>query len=455
MSGWTVQWNGNVPAWEKTRLFFWPWAMLPSMLHEPSSRPTACGAESAFVHVITSPTDAVTFAGSNLKSAIAASTVVASVVSSHGAVAPAVAPVVAGAADGGVLVAAAVVGAVVAVPPPQAASTSATPSAAGPRRLVRMSTSKWAWVARHDTAAHRSSSYGSCVAGVRISDPELARRLVLHEARAQQTPVRQLRDLGDGWLFHDSSDAEPFWNRLIAPRWPSEASAFERRLDEITTLFATLDRLPHIRPLPSGCEPPDLAQRLEAAGFEVVGSDRRMVLVEPDVARTVADRLPEETARGLGGTLEVTRHDRGSDVGRQRSRWGERRRWAEDASLVLAEAFAVETRRVPALENDVLACVARARCSMLLIRVDGEPAAVGRRATTPDGSYLSSIGTRPAFRRHGLGALATALLVIDALHAGSSVVHLAVEAANDRGRRLYERLGFAVVGDAAPDLLLR
>jgi ribosomal protein S18 acetylase RimI-like enzyme len=35
------------------------------------------------------------------------------------------------------------------------------------------------------------------------------------------------------------------------------------------------------------------------------------------------------------------------------------------------------------------------------------------------------------------------------------VVHLAVEADNDPAHRLYERLGFTTVGEAAPDLLLR
>ena len=34
-------------------------------------------------------------------------------------------------------------------------------------------------------------------------------------------------------------------------------------------------------------------------------------------------------------------------------------------------------------------------------------------------------------------------------------MHLSVEVDNDAGRRLYESLGFAVVGEPAPDLLLR
>ena len=92
---------------------------------------------------------------------------------------------------------------------------------------------------------------------------------------------------------------------------------------------------------------------------------------------------------------------------------------------------------------------------MLLVRVDGEPAAIARRSATGDGSYLSSIGTRPAFRRGGLGSLATLLLLADALGAVSPVVHLAVEVDNEPGRRLYESIGFAVIGEPAADMLLR
>jgi ribosomal protein S18 acetylase RimI-like enzyme len=294
------------------------------------------------------------------------------------------------------------------------------------------------------------------VGGVRIDDPELARRLVLHEARAQQAPTRDLRDLGDGWLLHDTNDAEPFWNRVIAPRWPAEPAAFDRRLDEVITLFATLNRLPHVRPLPLGGEPPDLPRRLQAAGFEWLGADRRMVLIEPERA---GERLAASQARvaaAFGGErVTVTRHDSDAAPAGDRPRWAERRRSAGEASLVLEDAFGVDPGRRVALENDVLACVTRPGCSILLIRVDGKPAAIARRAATGDGSYLSSIGTRPEFRRCGLASLATSLVVADAREAGSPVVHLSVEIDNDAGLRLYESLGFAVIGEPAPDLLLR
>ena len=291
----------------------------------------------------------------------------------------------------------------------------------------------------------------------RIFDSDLARRLVIHEARAQQTPTRELRDLGDAWLFHDPSDAEPFWNRVIAPVWPEDGSRFDRRLDEIITVFATLGRVPHIRPLPVGGSPDDLADRLHVAGFVMVGADRRMVLVDHDGidARVAGAWARVDTEFGKGGVV-ITSHDASPrSLDRTDRSWAERRRWAIDGSLVLADSFGVDVDRRVALEHDLLACVSRPGCAVLLATVDGVPAAIARRATTSDGAYLSSIGTRRGFRRRGLGALVTAIAVQDALAAGSPVVHLAVEVDNAAAMQLYASLGFALVGDVAPDMLLR
>lgn len=297
--------------------------------------------------------------------------------------------------------------------------------------------------------------------GVRFFQADLARRLVLHEARAQQTPGRELRDLGDGWLFHDPNDAEPFWNRLIAPAWPDDRLAFDRRLDEVITLFSTLGRLPHVRPLPVGGTPDDIADRLSEAGFQVMGADRRMVLADPGDIDGLVSSLRQQVERAFGGGSDISvsrqesRRGGGLRRGDGNGSWGDRRRWAVDASLVLSDAFGVDPERRVALEHDVLACVSRPGCAVILVAVDGVPAAIARRATTGEGSYLSSIGTRPGFRGHGLGALVTALAVRDALSAGSSLVHLAAEQDNAVALRLYARLGFALVGEAAPDMLLR
>jgi ribosomal protein S18 acetylase RimI-like enzyme len=288
----------------------------------------------------------------------------------------------------------------------------------------------------------------SGVAEPTLRDPALARRLMVHEARAQQAAGRELRDLGDGWLLHDAADAEPFWNRLVGPQWPEDPAAFGRRLDEVITLFATIERLPHIRPLPIGSRPADLTGRLLQAGFETVGADRRMVLDDASVCLAIAERFRNAGgAARPGAGMTVERHPEGF--------LGRRGGWAVEAAVILAEAFVVDPLRRVALETDVLACAARRGCSILLLRDGDEAVAIARRATVEGGSYLSSIGTRPAWRGRGYGRLVTALGVADALDAGSDLVHLAVDLGNDRARRFYEALGFAVVGDPVPDLLLR
>jgi ribosomal protein S18 acetylase RimI-like enzyme len=285
----------------------------------------------------------------------------------------------------------------------------------------------------------------------RIPGTELGRRMMVHEAEAQQTPDRHLRDLGDAWLLHDGSDPEPFWTRIIAPRWPEATAPFDRRLDEIVTLFATLDRLPHVRPAPIGGEPLDLADRLLQSGFDEVATDRRMALrdEEPCLALATAWRA-EDRARRWPDSLTLARYGRAAGARRV-----DRRRWAEQASLVLGEAFAVDPLRRSLLEGDALACVVRAGCTILLLRAGDEPVAVARLALAGEGAYLSSIGVRPAWRRRGYGALITALAVAEALAAGCGLVHLAVDIENTGARLLYEGLGFVAVGGPVPDLLMR
>jgi ribosomal protein S18 acetylase RimI-like enzyme len=281
------------------------------------------------------------------------------------------------------------------------------------------------------------------------ADLELARRLMVHEAEVQRTGGRELRDLGDGWLLHDRADPEPFWNRLVAPRWPADPPAFERRLDEVTTLFATLDRMPHVRPMPLGNEPPDIADRLARHGFERQGADLRMILRDPGPCRGLVGG--GQAWKAPWSRIRISRHPGGSS--------GPPRLWAADASLVLAEAFEVDPYRRAALESDLLACAQRPECSVLLLFDADEPVATARRTTVGDGTYLSSIGTRPGWRGRGHGALVTALAVCDAIGLSGdpapAFVHLAVDVGNPVARRLYERLGFEVLGEPVPDLISR
>ncbi len=268
-------------------------------------------------------------------------------------------------------------------------------------------------------------------------DAERLRFLEVHETRVHALPNREVRDLGDVVVLHDPIDPEPFWNRAAAVRWPSDSRAFDRRLDETITLFATLDRIPHVWPSPMLNQPPDLVARLAAAGFEDQGGGLIMAL---DPAR-LSDDPP------LPNGVELVRIDRVHGIARAAA--------AADVALVVTEAFGVEPERRASIEAEALAAFDHEALHLCVVRVEGEPAAVARRATFGGATYLSSIGTRPGFRGRGLAGIATAAAAHDALDAGTDLVYLGVYTENRVARRLYERLGFVTVGDPAPDMLLR
>ncbi len=248
---------------------------------------------------------------------------------------------------------------------------------------------------------------------------------------------REVRDLGDAILLYDPADAEPFWNRVMAPGWPDEAVAFERRVDEIVTLFSTLGRLPHVRTLPIESRPGETASRLIVAGFRPVGHDRAMALTDSGPAVALARTL---TARP---NLRVE-HVGAAAASR-----------AMDVARVLVEAFDVETDRIPALAAESLAAARRPGGAALLLLDGDRPVAAARRVTIGGATYLSSIGTPPSNRGLGYASLLTAIAITEALALGTNLIHLLADAGRDRAVRLYTRLGFEVVGEPIADLLLR
>jgi ribosomal protein S18 acetylase RimI-like enzyme len=271
-------------------------------------------------------------------------------------------------------------------------------------------------------------------------DVDVLRLLERHEALVHTLPGRELRDLGDGALLFDPRDREPFWNRLAALSWPSDVSAFRKRLDDAITLFATLDRLPHIWPRPVLNEPPDIVDRLIGEGFEIVGEGHVMVLVD-------RDRPREDVDGQLNNDMTIHWFKEVSGI--------EATKAAIDVATVLSEAFAVELERQASIELETEVMLGRPELETVLVRISGEPAATARVATMRGLSYLASIGTRPRYRGRGLGRLVTALVTAKALDAGSRWIHLGVFADNTTAIRMYEELGFQRVGDAAQDLILR
>jgi ribosomal protein S18 acetylase RimI-like enzyme len=271
-------------------------------------------------------------------------------------------------------------------------------------------------------------------------DAATVRRLLRHEAEVHAIPGRTLRDLGDAILLHDAEESEPFWNRVEAIRWPTDPIAFDRRLAEVAVVFASIGRQPHVWTAPPHDEPTDLVARLAANGFEVVGDGLLLVARGADRARaalTTRPVAPDVTVERLNGMTGPAAADAATAI-----------------MTVLLEAFHVGPDRGPSVLAETLASLGDPRFVHYLVRRDGRAAAVARAATFDGISYLSSIGTVLAARGLGLGRLVTATAMVDAVDAGSSLIHLGVFSDNTPARRLYEGLGFMMSGDPGPDMLL-
>ena len=271
-------------------------------------------------------------------------------------------------------------------------------------------------------------------------DADTLRRLLRHEAEVHAIPGRELRDLGDALLLHDALDPEPFWNRIEGIRWPSDPPGFDRRLGEAGILFASIGRQPHFWLAPPHDEPTDLEARLLASGFEDMGKGLLMIARDDAPARSALASAPPRPDMSLERMAEIDGRDAETA--------------AEDIVAVLFDAFGVGGSRRERIVTETIASLADPRFMHYLVRREGEPVAVARRATFDGLSYLSSIGTVERARGQGLGRLVTATAVADAIEAGSEWVHLGVFADNPGAIALYERLGFVAAMDPGPDMVL-
>jgi len=270
-------------------------------------------------------------------------------------------------------------------------------------------------------------------------DAETMRRLMIHEARVHGLPGRTLKDLGDAVLLHDPVDPEPFWNRVELVKWPDDPAGFDRRLTETLVLFAAMGRQPHIWASPLYDEPADLVSRLAANGFADLGLGDLMALADPDRLMAAAPGyLPAGVAlERLSGLSESEAADA-----------------ARDVVEVLVDAFDVEPERRAPIEAETSATLRHPWFTHYLVRLDGAPAAVARRATFDGASYLSSIGTASWARRRGLARLATVMAASDALADESDWTYLGVFSDNEAAIRLYREIGFERIGASSPDMLL-
>jgi ribosomal protein S18 acetylase RimI-like enzyme len=273
-------------------------------------------------------------------------------------------------------------------------------------------------------------------------DAEEMRAMLVHEARVHSLPGRELRAQDDGVFLYDPYDADPFWNRFEAVRWPSDAAQFDRRFDELMVRFATLDRRPHVWASPGHDQPDDLAARLLSAGFEDVGAGLMMLLV--DAARS--EKTIMDAARRQAGEVDVERWSNlaASDADAV----------AAQIVAVLLDAFGVDDVHSGPIRAETAASLSHPWFTHYLVRWRGTPAAVARRATFDGLTYLSSIGTIQAARGRGFAGLVSAAAALDGARAGSRRVSLGVFADNEPAIRLYRRIGFEILGRPAADLVL-
>jgi ribosomal protein S18 acetylase RimI-like enzyme len=269
-------------------------------------------------------------------------------------------------------------------------------------------------------------------------DETLLRRLDVHETRVHGLGAgRELVDLGDALGLFDRTDSDPFYNRFGAIRWPADPAAFDERLDAILGVFAERGREPYVWLAAGFHRPADLADRLRASGFVEVGNGALVMILVDDPRKGPIRALPPGA---LVERLTSDRPDRGRDD-------------AAAAALVIAEAFGITVDRQAALAVEIESDLDNPAADVRLVRVRGDPVAVGRRHDGDGLGYISAIGVRRAWYGLGLGEAVTRALVEAALDEGVEQVYLGVYADNAPALAVYQRVGFAILGGPALELL--
>jgi GNAT superfamily N-acetyltransferase len=245
------------------------------------------------------------------------------------------------------------------------------------------------------------------------------------------------------------------WNRWIEePEWShagglqladdaADSGALDRLLAEVAAFFRERDRAPAVVVDPF-CRPAGLDAELAERGWQE--AFRHAGLIYPrarpadpaawPMGTSVAEKSSPPVTAGASAPfppLEVFARVFAAS-------------FAETAGGELsrgyAEAFpAAMARPLPGVE-----------VVHTLVTVDGEPAAVGSRATAEGVSGLYNLGVDPRFRRLGLGGAITRHRVAAARAAGAEVVYLLTEDPRVEAaqlRRGFTR-AFELVGRTAP-----
>ena len=111
-----------------------------------------------------------------------------------------------------------------------------------------------------------------------------------------------------------------------------------------------------------------------------------------------------------------------------------------DFAVVASEAFDAPLEAAGTLAPS--SSLADDRCAWFIGYIDGDPAACGQLLRTADVAGVYSIGVRERFRRRGLGAAITTVVLAAGKDVGCAI---GVLQASPMGRPVYERMGFGTV----------
>lgn len=201
-----------------------------------------------------------------------------------------------------------------------------------------------------------------------------------------------------------------FYGRI---RWP--ADEVDARLSALRRRFAAMGEWPSLLVAGGLATPVDLGQRLGAAGWAEIETERIMWSRRPPVVPHLdpSTRLEGVTRR----TVDEYEH-------------------LEREIFGLAETWSAERA------DGLMDAVERSEMRAFLVRLHGEAIAVARVALGQHVAGLYGIGVAPRRRRQGYGALVTAIATRSALATGDRLAWLSVSERNEAAVGLYAALGY-------------
>jgi ribosomal protein S18 acetylase RimI-like enzyme len=220
--------------------------------------------------------------------------------------------------------------------------------------------------------------------------------------------------LGVAWASHPARGAG--LNFASCVRWP--AAQVDARLAQVEERMRVANIWPQVVVADGLSEPRDLGDRLRAAGWVPLGSERLMFTRHASVVPHLDPGLRIEAVTPAT---------------------------ALECATLEAAAFGLDPEGIDASAGLLALAVESGATRAFLVRLAREPIACARLVPGESGSGVASlhaIGVAERHRRRGYGRLITAIATRAGLATGHKLVWLSVDAGNAAAIRVYRGLAF-------------